>query len=99
MAARPHETFTYEHKRGRALLHRGHHRHGANAISGGERCNLILWCRAPTDAESSERVTSGFRESLAKRHRGETPQEVQPGGCAQWCWIHPESPHLCEQKG
>ena len=93
VTANPHEIFTYQHKRGRALLHRGHHRHGANAISGGERVNLILWCRAPTDAQSSERVTTGFREGLAKRQRGEVPGEIQPGGCAHWCWVHPKSTH------
>ena len=35
-----------EHKLGRALLHRGQHRHGANEITSGERYNLILWCRS-----------------------------------------------------
>jgi hypothetical protein len=34
------------HKVGRALLHRGQHRHGANEITSGERYNLILWCRS-----------------------------------------------------
>jgi hypothetical protein len=35
-----------KHKVGRALLHRGQHRHGANEIASGERYNLILWCRS-----------------------------------------------------
>jgi hypothetical protein len=34
------------HKLGRALLHRGQHRHGANEITSGERYNLIMWCRS-----------------------------------------------------
>ena len=86
-AAMPRELFTFEHRRGLALLHRGHHRHGANSIESGERCNLILWCRAPADADSSERATRGFRAAAAaKRQRG-------GGDCPRWCWLHPESPH------
>jgi len=30
---------------GHALLHRGHHRHRAEPITSGERCNFIVWCR------------------------------------------------------
>jgi hypothetical protein len=37
------EKFEFHHKPGRALLHIGKHRHGANAIQGGERYNLIVW--------------------------------------------------------
>jgi hypothetical protein len=40
------EQVEIEHKVGRALLHRGLHRHGANDITSGERYNLILWCRS-----------------------------------------------------
>ncbi|GAX61988.1 permease of the major facilitator superfamily [Candidatus Scalindua japonica] len=40
------EQVEIEHKIGRALLHRGLHRHGANDITSGERYNLILWCRS-----------------------------------------------------
>ena len=42
----PHEEVTYAHAPGVALLHRGKHRHGAHRLTGGERHNLILWCRA-----------------------------------------------------
>ena len=34
------------HRVGRALLHRGQHRHGAYEITSGERLNLIMWCRS-----------------------------------------------------
>ena len=47
------EQLRYAHVPGVAVLHRGHHRHGAHAIKSGERCNLILWCRADP-AHSSE---------------------------------------------
>jgi hypothetical protein len=42
----PGESFEITHTAGRAVLHRGRHRHGANPITGGERHNLILWCRS-----------------------------------------------------
>lgn len=34
---------TYSHMKGRAVLHLGRHRHGADNIETGERVNLILW--------------------------------------------------------
>ncbi|KAL9274829.1 2-oxoglutarate and iron-dependent oxygenase domain-containing protein [Drosera capensis] len=42
----PEEIFDYCHVRGHAILHRGRHRHGARATTGGNRTNLILWCRS-----------------------------------------------------
>ena len=38
-------SFTYRHKhvKGQAIMHVGHHRHGADDIVSGERYNLILW--------------------------------------------------------
>ncbi len=40
------EDFAIEHVPGRAILHRGKHRHGAQPITGGQRYNLILWCNS-----------------------------------------------------
>jgi len=34
---------SYSHERGRALLHLGSRRHGADDIASGERNNLIVW--------------------------------------------------------
>ncbi|GAB2297000.1 2-oxoglutarate and iron-dependent oxygenase domain-containing protein cp2 [Dionaea muscipula] len=42
----PEEILDYCHVRGRAVLHRGRHRHGARATTDGNRINLILWCRS-----------------------------------------------------
>src|SRR6266545_6233735 len=42
----PSEEFQIVHVPGRAILHRGRHRHGAHPILGGERYNLILWCNS-----------------------------------------------------
>ncbi|KAI7999075.1 putative PKHD-type hydroxylase [Camellia lanceoleosa] len=40
------EIFDYSHVPGRAVLHRGRHRHGARATTSGHRINLLLWCRS-----------------------------------------------------
>ncbi|XP_019435066.1 PREDICTED: uncharacterized PKHD-type hydroxylase At1g22950-like [Lupinus angustifolius] len=40
------EIFDYSHVPGRAVLHRGRHRHGARPTTSGHRLNLILWCRS-----------------------------------------------------
>ncbi|XP_021752046.1 uncharacterized PKHD-type hydroxylase At1g22950-like isoform X2 [Chenopodium quinoa] len=40
------ESLDYSHVPGRAILHRGRHRHGARATTQGRRVNLILWCRS-----------------------------------------------------
>ncbi|CAH9104796.1 unnamed protein product [Cuscuta epithymum] len=42
----PEEIFDYSHVPGRAVLHRGRHRHGARATTAGQRINLLLWCRS-----------------------------------------------------
>lgn len=34
---------TYVHEKGRAVIHLGRHRHGADNIASGERVNFILW--------------------------------------------------------
>ncbi|XP_024357084.1 2-oxoglutarate and iron-dependent oxygenase domain-containing protein ICU11 isoform X1 [Physcomitrium patens] len=44
--ARPEEVLEYSHVPGHAILHAGRHRHGAKAITSGQRTNLILWCRS-----------------------------------------------------
>lgn len=87
--ARPFELFTYKHRPGRALLHRGRHRHGAHAIRDGERFNLILWCRAPKGALSSEQESHFACEGFGKRRRENQP-DVEEGGSthALWCWLH-----------
>lgn len=54
---RPEEEFGYEHVPGRAVLHRGKHRHGAKPIKSGQRSNLILWCNSSTYDEQEEPAT------------------------------------------
>ncbi|XP_002524872.2 2-oxoglutarate and iron-dependent oxygenase domain-containing protein CP2 [Ricinus communis] len=40
------EIYDYKHEPGKAVLHRGRHRHGARATTTGHRINLLLWCRS-----------------------------------------------------
>ena len=37
---------TYSHAKGRAVIHLGRQRHGADGITSGERMNLIMWARS-----------------------------------------------------
>jgi hypothetical protein len=64
----PGEDYEIVHTAGRAVLHRGKHRHGANPITGGERYNLILWCNssafARTHHEASCPAWCGWRASV-----------------------------------
>lgn len=43
----------YAHKPGRAVLHLGTQRHGADTISSGERTSLILWARSSSYRSSA----------------------------------------------
>lgn len=56
----PGESFEITHVPGRAILHRGNHRHGAHPITSGSRYNLILWC-----------FSSTFAHVQQKEHRAE----------------------------
>lgn len=47
----------HQHVKGRAILHLGRHRHGADDIATGERINLIVWAR-----------NSAFRAAAAYGH-------------------------------
>ncbi|EGG22148.1 putative prolyl 4-hydroxylase alpha subunit [Cavenderia fasciculata] len=48
------ENFEYNHSPGQCIMHIGHHRHGANGLTGGERSNLILWLRSINKAAQSD---------------------------------------------
>ena len=45
---------TYSHERGRAIIHLGSHRHGADDIASGERYCLIVWNTNAAWRESDE---------------------------------------------
>ena len=46
--------YRHQHVKGRAIMHVGHHRHGADDILSGERYNLILWNKSSTFRASKE---------------------------------------------
>eukprot|EP00746_Dinoflagellata_sp_MGD_P080477 gnl/MRDRNA2_/MRDRNA2_32124_c0_seq1.p1 gnl/MRDRNA2_/MRDRNA2_32124_c0~~gnl/MRDRNA2_/MRDRNA2_32124_c0_seq1.p1 ORF type:complete len:245 (-),score=31.69 gnl/MRDRNA2_/MRDRNA2_32124_c0_seq1:123-857(-) len=52
--------YTYEHVKGRCLVHLGRHRHGADDIKSGERMNLILWNRSSAYRRSNEYEKGDF---------------------------------------
>ncbi|XP_051146314.1 2-oxoglutarate and iron-dependent oxygenase domain-containing protein CP2-like [Andrographis paniculata] len=56
----PDEIFDYSHVPGRAVLHRGHHRHGARATTSGSRVNLVLWCRSSVFKELTKHQKNFF---------------------------------------
>ncbi|CAD7941085.1 unnamed protein product [Amoebophrya sp. A120] len=60
------EGFTYEHLKGRAILHLGRHRHGADDIASGERVNFLLW-----SLNAKYRVSDQFRQDRARRGTGD----------------------------
>lgn len=47
--------YRHQHVKGRAIMHLGHHRHGADDLASGERFNLIMWNKS-----SSFRISKGF---------------------------------------
>ena len=65
---------TYTHQRGRAVLHLGTHRHGADAITWGERYSLILWSKGPF--RETERFKLGYAERMQRGTKGDAPDLV-----------------------
>ena len=65
---------TYTHQLGRAVLHLGTHRHGADSITWGERYSLIVWSKGPF------RETEAFKQRYADRMqqgtKGDAPDLV-----------------------
>ncbi len=53
--------FRHQHVKGRAIMHVGHHRHGADDIVTGERYNLILWNKSSTFRASKEYMSKMAR--------------------------------------
>jgi thiol-disulfide isomerase/thioredoxin len=56
---------TYAHVIGRAIVHLGTHRHGADDIVSGERYNLIVWSTGPW------RETDEYKAGQQRNHHGE----------------------------
>jgi len=57
---------TYIHEKGRAVIHLGRHRHGADNIESGERVNFILWSVSETYRNSEAYQIHRLRSSNAQ---------------------------------
>lgn len=57
------ENLEYHHVKGRAVVHAGLHRHGADELTRGHRLNLIVWCKS-----SVYRQTAEFRQRYAVKY-------------------------------
>ena len=64
-------SYRHEHVKGRAILHLGNHRHGADDIVTGERFNLILWNKS-----SSFRVTRDFMQKYSQPPSSRGPPDL-----------------------
>eukprot|EP00043_Microstomoeca_roanoka_P013669 m.134295 g.134295 ORF g.134295 m.134295 type:complete len:657 (-) comp15816_c0_seq1:165-2135(-) len=65
------QALQYQHVKGRAVLHAGMQRHGADSISTGYRSNLILWCRA-----SRYRMSAAWRQAHARHENEQDPDPI-----------------------
>ncbi|GJU53923.1 uncharacterized PKHD-type hydroxylase-like protein [Tanacetum coccineum] len=70
----PEEVFDFSHNVGRAIVHRGRHRHGATATTTGHRINLILWCRSSVYREMKEHKND-FPEFCGECKKGNTKKK------------------------
>ena len=64
-------SYRHEHVKGRAVLHLGHHRHGADDIASGERYNLIMWCKS-----SDHRLSHDFLARYKRPPSDRGPPDV-----------------------
>ena len=62
----------YEHALGRAVVHKGSHRHGADELTDGERVSLIMWAKCSEHRASAAYLAShvGWRRT----HPGVAPE-------------------------
>ena len=65
-----HHTHTYQHEVGRAILHLGNRRHGADDIQSGRRSNLIVW------SHNNEYRAKGGNRALEYQQESSEPSLV-----------------------
>lgn len=63
--------YTYKHEQGRAVVHVGHHRHGADNIESGERVNFILW-----STSDAYRASEAYHEHRMRRLDADAPDQI-----------------------
>lgn len=62
---------TYAHQKGRAVLHLGRQRHGADNIESGERVNFILW-----STSSEYRASEAYLRHRMQSHAAAAPDPI-----------------------
>lgn len=62
---------TYQHQKGRAVVHLGRHRHGADNIASGERVNFILW-----STSSKYRASEAYKLHRMRSAAAEPPDSI-----------------------
>ncbi|XP_042504790.1 2-oxoglutarate and iron-dependent oxygenase domain-containing protein CP2-like isoform X1 [Macadamia integrifolia] len=72
----PEEILDYSHVPGKAVLHRGRHRHGARATNSGHRVNLLLWCRSSVFREL-KKYQKDFSSWCGECHREKKERQRQ----------------------
>lgn len=81
---------TYKHEKGRAIIHLGSHRHGADDIATGERYSLIVWNHNGPWRESDEYKALHTRNLHGADALGEEPDPI--------CLSYTHDPDFGEHK-
>jgi hypothetical protein len=72
----------YKHEMGRAVVHKGMQRHGANPIAAGRRDNLIIWCTNETFRRSA-----AYRDAVHFNGQKHQQEESSPDPqCVSYTW-------------
>ncbi|KAF8390076.1 hypothetical protein HHK36_024597 [Tetracentron sinense] len=90
------EILDYSHVPGKAVLHRGRHRHGAKATTSGNRINLLLWCRSAVFREL-KKYQKDFSSWCGECHREKKERQrlsVAATKLVRNCLEPKESPRL-----
>jgi hypothetical protein len=62
------ESVDFDHRPGTAVLHLGHHRHGARPITAGERVNLIVWMKSSAVERREAAAAHGHSHEHSHEH-------------------------------
>ena len=62
---------TLAHKPGTAIIHLGRHRHGADEITSGDRCNLICWLKNSWTRTYADHAAMALRHEQEQQEAGE----------------------------
>ncbi|CAE7777414.1 ICU11, partial [Symbiodinium pilosum] len=63
--------YTYSHEKGRAVIHLGRQRHGADDIESGERINFILW-----SVSAKYRASEAYQDHRLRSSAADPPDKI-----------------------